>query len=86
MARLFISLSSRNSDKAVEVRDRFAKNSWDDVFIGLDSERGIAAWQRRKDGFKKAALRCEPGIAQVSKKWLASRHCTAVVDAALLIG
>ncbi len=50
MARLFISLSSRNSDKAVEVRDRFAKNSWDDVFIGLDSERGIAAWQRRKDG------------------------------------
>jgi hypothetical protein len=41
MARLFISHSSRNNDKAIEVRDWLAKNGWTDVFLDLDPERGI---------------------------------------------
>ena len=49
MARLFISHSSRNNDKAIEVRDWLAKNGWDDVFLDLDPERGIVAGQRWKD-------------------------------------
>ena len=40
MTRLFISHSSRNNDKAIEVRDWLAKNGWDDVFLDLDPERG----------------------------------------------
>jgi hypothetical protein len=35
MARLFISHSSRNNDKAIELRDWLAKNGWDDVFLDL---------------------------------------------------
>jgi len=61
MARLFISHSSRNNDKAVEVRDWLAKNGWDDVFLDLDPERGIVAGQRWKDALQKAAQRCENG-------------------------
>src|SRR3954470_6021834 len=49
MARLFISHSSLNSDKAIELRDWLAKNGWDDVFLDLDPERGIAAGQRWKE-------------------------------------
>jgi hypothetical protein len=49
MARLFISHSSANNDKAIEVRDWLAKNGWDDVFLDLDPERGIKAGQRWKE-------------------------------------
>ena len=41
MANIFISHSSRNSDRAIEVRDWLAANGWDDVFLDLDPERGI---------------------------------------------
>ena len=43
MPRIFISHSSANNDKAVELRDWVEKNSWDDVLLDLDPERGIVA-------------------------------------------
>ena len=72
MARLFISHSSRNNDRAVEVRDWLAKNGWDDVFLDLDPERGIVAGQRWKEALQKAAHRCEMVLALISAEWLAS--------------
>ena len=84
MSRLFISHSSWNNDKPVGVRDWLAKNGWDDVFLDLDPERGIAAGQRWKEALKKAAWRCEVVLALVSKEWLASSWCKAEVDAARL--
>jgi hypothetical protein len=33
MAKLFISHSSRNNDKAIEVRDWLAANGWDDALV-----------------------------------------------------
>ena len=86
MARLFISHSSANNDKAVEVRDWLAKNGWDDVFLDLDPERGIVAGQRWKDALQKAAYRCEVVLALVSKEWLASGWCKSEIDAARLMG
>ena len=86
MARLFISHSSRNNDKAVEVRDWLAKNGWDDVFLDLDPERGIVAGQRWKDALQKAAQRCEMVLALISAEWLASPWCKAEIDAARLMG
>jgi WD40 repeat protein len=86
MARLFISHSSANNDKAVEVRDWLAKNGWDDVFLDLDPERGIVAGQRWKEALQKAAYRCEVVLALVSKEWLASGWCKSEIDAARLIG
>src|SRR6476646_1727862 len=86
MARLFISHSSANNDKAVEIRDWLAKNGWDDVFLDLDPERGIVAGQRWKDALQKAAYRCEVVLALVSKEWLASGWCKSEIDAARLMG
>jgi len=86
MARLFISHSSRNNDWAIAVRDWLAKNGWDDVFLDLDSERGIVMGARWKEALQKAAYRCEVVIALVSKEWLASAWCKSEVDAARLMG
>jgi len=86
MARLFLSHSSRNNDRAVEVRDWLARNGWDDVFLDLDPERGIVAGQRWKDALQKAAQRCEMVLALISAEWLASPWCKAEIDAARLMG
>jgi WD40 repeat protein len=86
MARLFISHSSWNNDKAVEVRDWLAKNGWEDVFLDLDPERGIVAGQRWKEALQKAAYRCEAVLGLVSKEWLASGWCKSEIDAARLMG
>src|SRR5215831_20688222 len=86
MARLFISHSSFNNDKAVEVKNWLAANGWDDVFLDLDPERGIAAGQRWKEALQKAAWRCEVVLALVSKEWIGSSWCKSEVDAARLMG
>ena len=86
MPRLFVSHSSANNDKAVEVRDWLAKNGWDDVFLDLDPARGIVAGQRWKDALQKAAYHCEVVLALVSKEWLASGWCKSEIDAARLMG
>ena len=75
MARLFISHSSRNNDKAIEVRDWLAANGWDDVFLDLDPERGIVAGQRWAHALEEAATRCEAVLFLVSEAWLGSKWC-----------
>src|SRR5215468_10065294 len=86
MARLFISHSSRNSDKAIEVRDWLAANGWDDVFLDLDPERGIVAGQRWKEALQRAASHCEVVLALVSAEWLASSYCKAEINTAQMMG
>jgi WD40 repeat protein len=86
MARIFISHSSANNSKAIELRDWLAKNGWDDVFLDLDPERGIAAGQRWKEALQKAAYSCEVVLALVSSEWIASTWCKSEIDAARLMG
>jgi hypothetical protein len=86
MARLFISHSSANNDKAIAVRDWLAANGWDDVFLDLDPERDIVAGQRWKEALQQAAHRCEVVLALVSAEWLASSWCKSEIDAARLVG
>jgi len=86
MARLFISHSSRNNNKAIEVRDWLAANGWNDVFLDLDPARGIVAGQRWKEALQQAASRCEVVLALVSAEWLASGWCKSEIDAARLMG
>lgn len=86
MANIFISHSSRNSDRAIEVQNWLRENGWDDVFLDLDPERGIVAGQRWKEALQKAAHRCELVLALVSPEWLASSWCKSEIDAARLMG
>jgi len=72
--------------KAIEVKNWLAANGWDDVFLDLDPERGIAAGQRWEEALQKAAYRCEAVVALVSMEWLASVWCKSEIDAARLMG
>ena len=86
MARIFISHSSRNNDRAKEVSGWLAANGWDDIFLDLDPERGIAPGERWKEALQKAAQRCEVVLALISPEWLASDWCRPELNTAQLMG
>src|SRR6201992_478339 len=75
MSRIFLSHSSTDNDSAVALRDWLAAQGWDDVFLDLDPERGIAAGDRWERSLNQAALRCECVLFLVSRAWLASDWC-----------
>ncbi|MGA3341613.1 MAG: TIR domain-containing protein [Methylocella sp.] len=75
MSRIFISHSSKDNFEAVALRDWLAAQGWNDVFLDLDPERGIAAGERWERALHEAANRCEAVIFLVSANWLASGWC-----------
>jgi hypothetical protein len=75
MSRIFLSHSSRNNNSAVALRDWLASQGWDDVFLDLDPQRGIAAGDRWERSLNQAALRCEAVLFLVSRAWLSSDWC-----------
>ena len=86
MARIFISHSSANNDRATQLRDWLVTNGWDDIFLDLDPERGIAAGERWKEALQKAAQRCEAVLALINTEWLASAWCRPELNTAQLMG
>ena len=76
MSRVFLSHSSKDNFEAVALRDWLASEGWNDVFLDLDPERGIAAGERWERALHDAASRCEAVIFLVSANWLASGWCT----------
>jgi len=79
-------LNRGEASPPVEIRDWLAKNGWNEVFLDLDPERGIAAGQRWKAELQSAVYRCELVLALASKEWLASSWCKSEVDAARMMG
>jgi tetratricopeptide (TPR) repeat protein len=75
MSRIFLSHSSKDNDSAVALNDWLASQGWDDVFLDLDPQRGIAAGDRWERAPNQAALRCEAVVFLVSRSWLASDWC-----------
>jgi formylglycine-generating enzyme required for sulfatase activity len=75
MSRIFLSHSSKDNFEAIALRDWLASEGWNDVFLDLDPERGIAAGQRWEQALNAAASRCDAVIFLVSKNWLASGWC-----------
>ena len=75
VSRIFLSHSSVNNAEAVGLRDWLAEQGWDDVFLDLDPERGIAAGERWERALHEAASRCEAVLFLVSRAWLDSRWC-----------
>src|SRR5262252_9541368 len=86
MARIFISHSSANNYWAIQLRDWLVENGWDDIFLELDPERGIAAGERWKEALQKASQRCEAVLALISPEWLASGWCRPELNTAQLMG
>src|SRR5271166_2319729 len=75
MSRIFISHSSRDNFEAIALRDWLASEGWNDVFLDLDPERGIAAGERWERALNAAANRCEAVNFVVSGNWVASPWC-----------
>ena len=57
------------------MRDWLAAEGWDDIFLDLDPDRGIAAGERWERALTQAVNRCEAVLFLVSRAWLDSRWC-----------
>ena len=75
MSRIFLSHSSANNAEAVALRDWLNREGWNDVFLDIDPDRGIAAGERWERALNEAANRCEAVLFVVSRAWLASDWC-----------
>jgi hypothetical protein len=75
MSRIFLSHSSANNAEAVALRDWLNREGWDDVFLDVDPDGGIAAGERWERALNEAANRCEAVLFVVSQAWLASDWC-----------
>ena len=75
MSRIFLSHSAKDNFEAIALKDWLAAEGWNDVFLDLDPERGIAAGERWERALHAAANRCEAVIFLVSANWLASGWC-----------
>jgi hypothetical protein len=61
MSRIFLSHSSANNAEAVALCDWLNREGWNDVFLDIDPDRGIAAGERWERALNEAANRCEAG-------------------------
>jgi hypothetical protein len=77
VARLFISHASANNAVAIALRDWLAEQGFDDVFLDIDPNRGLAAGERWQEALKAAADHCEAVLFLISPAWLASKWCLA---------
>jgi hypothetical protein len=77
LSRLFISHSARNNSEAIALRDWLAEQGFDDVFLDIDPDRGLAPGECWQEALKAAADRCEAVLFLVSPAWLDSRWCLA---------
>jgi len=58
VSRTFISHSSTDNAPAIALRDLLVGEGWNDLFLDLDPERGIAAGERWGRALNEAARRC----------------------------
>jgi hypothetical protein len=86
VASIFISHSSANNDRASQLRDWLVANGWDDIFLDLDPERGLAVGERWREALQRAAQRCEAVLALISPEWLSSAWCRPELNTAQLMG
>ena len=86
MGSIFISHSSKNAEKALQVRDWLLENGWDDVFLDLDPARGLVPGQRWQDELRYANERCIAVVVLVSPEWAASKWCLSEFLLAMQLG
>lgn len=75
MSKLFISHSSRDNAQALALSQWLHTQGWDEQFLDLDPERGIAAGERWEQALYQAAHTCEAVLFLISTNWLVSNWC-----------
>jgi hypothetical protein len=82
---LFISHASANNAAAAALHIWLREQGFDDVFLDIDTERGLVPGERWQEALKAAANRCEAVLCLVSPAWIASKWCHAEFLAAKLL-
>ncbi|MCG6877207.1 MAG: TIR domain-containing protein, partial [Betaproteobacteria bacterium] len=77
MSRIFISHSSGDNAAALAIAQWLAETGWDDYFLDITPERGLAPGERWQAALKAAADRCEAVLFLISPSWQRSRWCLA---------
>jgi len=77
MSRIFLSHSSADEREAVALKQWLADNGWNDVFLDVDPQRGLAAGERWQEALRQAADRCQAVVLIVSPGWPRSKWCLA---------
>lgn len=77
MSKIFLSHSSADEREAVALKQWLADNGWNDVFLDVDPQRGLAAGERWQEALRRAADRCEAVVFIVSPAWAKSKWCLA---------
>ena len=54
MARIFLSHSSVDERETVALNKWLTDNGWDDVFLDIDPQRGLAAGERWQEALRQA--------------------------------
>src|SRR5258708_16221878 len=67
VSRIFLSHSSTNNTEAVALRDWLKREGWEDVFLDVDPDRGIAAGERWERALNAAASGWEALLFLVSR-------------------
>ncbi len=75
MGRIFLSHSSADNAAAIALSRWLDGEGWNDHFLDLDPERGIAAGERWERALNEAAHRCQAVVFLVSRAWLSSNWC-----------
>jgi len=77
MSRIFLSHSSVDELESVALQQWMAANGWEDVFLDIDPQRGLAAGERWQEALRRAADRCEAVVFIVTPAWAKSKWCLA---------
>lgn len=77
MAKIFISHSWANNAEAWALRNWLVARGWDDLFLDIDSRRGLVSGQHWLDQLQENAQRCKAVLFVLSRDWLASKYCIA---------
>jgi len=71
--RIFLSHSSVDELEAVALKEWLTANGWDDVFLDLDPQRGLAAGELWQEALRRAADRREAVVFIVTPAWAKSK-------------
>lgn len=77
MSKIFLSHSSANNAHALALARWLQDNGWDEYFLDVEPNRGLAPGERWQAALKQAAHRCEAVVFLISPAWRDSRWCLA---------
>ena len=77
MSKIFISHASADTPTALAIAKWLTANGWDEYFLDVAPERGLAAGERWQEALKRAAGRCEAVLFLISPTWRDSKWCLA---------